>query len=66
MVSSEVMGMQKMLHASELFAWICEPLRARLRRVESSAELCVVLRAGVGRICHLEVKVLWAQDHTRS
>ena len=41
------------------------PKRARLR-MDSAAGRSVLLRARVGRIRHLEVKVVWAQDQKRA
>ncbi len=49
----------------QLLAWMGEPLRLRLS-LGSSAARSAVLRRGVGRIRHLEVKTLWIQDHTAS
>lgn len=58
-----VMGAKEAIHLQELLAWMGEPVRIRLR-MDSSAGRSVLLRRGVGRIRHLEVKVLWIQDET--
>ncbi len=64
-VYGAVMGVMEACHLQQLLAWLGEPLRLRLS-LDSSAARSAVLRRGVGRIRHLEVKVLWIQDHTNS
>ena len=60
-----VMGVMEACHLQQLLAWMGEPLRLRLS-LDSSAARSAVLRRGVGRIRHLEVKVLWIQDLTNA
>ena len=58
-------GVMEGCHLQQLLGWLGDPLRMRLS-LDSSAARSAVLRRGVGRIRHLEVKVLWIQDHTNS
>jgi hypothetical protein len=59
------MGAAEATHLQQLLGWAGVPLRMRLH-IDSSAARSAVLRRGVGRIRHLEVKVLWIQDMTTS
>ena len=49
----------------QLLGWMGEPVRIRLR-MDAAAARSVLCRQGVGKIRHLEVKVLWAQDQTQN
>ena len=49
----------------QLLGWIGEPVRIRLR-MDAAAARSVLCRQGVGRIRHLEVKVLWVQDQVKN
>jgi hypothetical protein len=48
-------------HLQQLLAWMSLPLRMRLA-TDSSAARSAMMRRGVGRMRHMEVKVLWLQD----
>ncbi len=59
-----VMGIKEAIHVQQLLGWKGEPVRIRLR-MDAAAARSVLCRQGVGRIRHLEVKVLWAQDQVK-
>ena len=63
MVYTGVMGIEEGTRVQQLLGWLGEPVRIRLR-MDASAARSVLCHQGVGRIRHLEVKVLWIQDMT--
>ena len=64
-VFAGVMGIKEAIHVQQLLGWMGEPVRIRLR-MDAAAARSVLCRQGVGKIRHLEVKVLWAQDQTKN
>jgi hypothetical protein len=64
-VYAGVMGVKEAIHVQQLLGWIGEPVRIRLR-MDAAAARSVLCRQGVGRIRHLEVKVLWVQDQVKN
>ena len=53
------------LHLQQLLGWCGVPLRLRLY-TDSAAGRSALLRRGVGRMRHMQVKLLWVQDLTSS
>ena len=64
-VYAGAMGIEESIHVQQLLGWIGEPVRIRLR-MDAAAARSVLCRQGVGRIRHLEVKVLWVQDQVKN
>ena len=62
-IYAAVMGTAEATHLQQLLGWAGIPLRMRLH-IDSSAGRSALLWRCVGRIRHLEVKVLWIQDMT--
>ena len=62
-VYAGVMGTKEAIHVQQLLGWTAEPVRIRLRM--DAAARSVLCRQGVGRIRHMEVKVLWVQDQVK-
>ena len=59
------MCIKKTTHVQHLLGWLGEPVKIRLR-MDAAAGRSVLCRQGVGRIKHLEVKVLWVQDQVKT
>ncbi len=57
-VYAGVMGIKESIHVQELFGWIGEPVRIRLRE-DATAARSVLSHQADGRVRHLEVKVFW-------
>ena len=55
-----VMGIAESLHLQQLLAWLGEPHRLELFS-DSAAARSILSRLGVGKVRHLQVKLLWVQ-----
>ena len=55
-----VMGIAEALHIQQLLAWLGEPHRLELFS-DSTAARSILSRQGVGKVRHLQVKLLWVQ-----
>jgi hypothetical protein len=55
-----VMGIAEALHIQQLLAWLGDPRRLEVFS-DSSAARSILARMGVGKVRHLQVKLLWVQ-----
>ena len=54
------MGSSEALHIQQLLAWLGDPRRLEVFS-DSAAARSILSRLGVGKVRHLQVKLLWVQ-----